>query len=826
MDYYTNVISYGNSILVRGVKNGERITVRSKYQPTLFVPVQKKSQYKTLDGRYLTPVKHQSIKSAKEFLSQYSEQQNLIYGMTRYNFQYISDTWKSEINWKMDDILVVTIDIEVASDNGFPSVNQAQEELLSITIKNHQSKQIVVFGVDEFKNDRDDVHYIKCQDEDELIQKFLSFWETHKPDVVTGWNSKFYDLPYLIQRIKIRFGEDEIKRLSVWKTVYKDSIYIAGKEHICYNVFGLEQLDYLDLYKKFTYSAQESYRLDHIAFVELGERKDPNPYDTYREWYTKDYQSFIEYNIKDVELVDRLEDKMKLIDLIMTMAYSAKCNYADVFSQVRMWDVIIYNYLRERNIQIPQIVRDSKSEGYAGAYVKEPQVGLHNWVVSFDLNSLYPHLIMNYNISPETIKGMYKTVPTVDKMLSQDFDTSFLKDETITPNGAIFNCTKYGFLPELLLQMYNDRKNTKKLMLDAQQEYENTKHPKLLNLISQYKNKQMALKIALNSAYGAIGNQYFRFYDIRIAEAVTYGGQLSIRWIEIALNKYLNELLKTEDVDYIIASDTDSVYITFESLVEKLQPKEPVKFLDTICREKIEPFINQKYQELADYTNAYEQKMIMAREVIADKGIWTAKKRYILNVHNSEGVQYAEPKLKMMGIEAVKSSTPQVCRDKIRDALRLIIDGSEKDLNNFIQEFRKEWLELKPDMIAFPRSCNGLRKWSTTNGIFRKGCPMHVKGALLYNYQLKDKKLNKKYPEIMEGEKVKFVYLKNPNPFQTNVFTFFTECPTELEVQKYIDYDKQFEKSYVEPLKFITNSIGWQIDESYGTQTTLLDFFE
>ena len=451
MDYYTNVISYGNSILVRGVKNGERITVRSKYQPTLFVPVQKKSQYKTLDGRYLTPVKHQSIKSAKEFLSQYSEQQNLIYGMTRYNFQYISDTWKSEINWKMDDILVVTIDIEVASDNGFPSVNQAQEELLSITIKNHQSKQIVVFGVDEFKNDRDDVHYIKCQDEDELIQKFLEFWETHKPDVVTGWNSKFYDLPYLIQRIKIRFGEDEIKRLSVWKTVYKDSIYIAGKEHICYNVFGLEQLDYLDLYKKFTYSAQESYRLDHIAFVELGERKDPNPYDTYREWYTKDYQSFIEYNIKDVELVDRLEDKMKLIDLIMTMAYSAKCNYADVFSQVRMWDVIIYNYLRERNIQIPQIVRDSKSEGYAGAYVKEPQVGLHNWVVSFDLNSLYPHLIMNYNISPETIKGMYKTVPTVDKMLSQDFDTSFLKDETITPNGAIFNCTKYGFLPELSL---------------------------------------------------------------------------------------------------------------------------------------------------------------------------------------------------------------------------------------------------------------------------------------------------------------------------------------------------------------------------------------
>ena len=492
-----------------------------------------------------------------------------------------------------------------------------------------------------------------------------------------------------------------------------------------------------------------------------------------------------------------------------------------------MWDVIIYNYLRDRNIQIPQIIKKDKSDAYAGAYVKEPQVGLHKWVVSFDLNSLYPHLIMNYNISPETIKGMHRTMPTVDKMLSQEFDTSFLIEnkQTITPNGALFDCTKYGFLPEMLLEMYNERKKTKKLMLDAEQEYEDTKHHKLLNLISQYKNKQMALKIALNSAYGAIGNQYFRFYDIRIAEAVTYSGQLSIRWIEIALNKYLNELLKTDDVDYVLASDTDSVYLTFESLVEKLQPKDPVKFLDKICTDTIEPFINQKYQELADYTNAYEQKMVMSREVIADKGIWTAKKRYILNVHNSEGVQYAEPKLKMMGIEAVKSSTPQVCRDKIKDAIQLIINGTEKELNTFIQDFRKEWLGFKPKMIAFPRSCNGLKKWSSSNGIFKKGCPMHVKGALLYNYQLKDKKLDKKYPEIMEGEKIKFVYLKNPNPFQTNVFTFLTECPTELDVQKYVDYEKQFEKSFVDPLLFITNSIDWYIDDSYGTQTNLLNFF-
>ena len=827
MDFYTNVTNFGNTVLVRGVKNGQRVSERHKLEPTLFVPSKKPTNFKTLDDKYLIPVKHQSISEAKDFVESYKDQPGMVYGMTRWQFQYISDTWRDEIKWNLNDILIVTIDIEVESESGFPKVEDAKEPLLAITIKNHQSKKIVVFGVGEYKNSRDDVHYIKCDDEDELIKRFLVFWEDTKPDVITGWNSKFYDLPYLIHRIQTRFGEKEIKRLSVWKSVFKDSIYIAGREHICYEIKGLEQLDYLDLYKKFTYSAQESYRLDHIAFVELGEQKEKNPFNTFREWYQNDYQSFIDYNIQDVELVDKLEDKMRLIDLILTMAYSAKCNYGDVFSQVRMWDVIMYNYLRDKNIQIPLIVRREKQEAYAGAYVKDPQVGLHKWVVSFDLNSLYPHLIMQYNISPETIVGMSNQSTSVDSMLDKMFDTDFLKTEnqTLTPNGALFTRKKHGFLPELLFKMYNERKVEKKKMLQAQQEYENTKNPELLKKISRHGNKQMALKIALNSAYGAIGNQYFRFYDIRIAEAVTYGGQLSIRWIEKSLNKHLNGLLQTDNVDYVLASDTDSVYITFDTLIERLNPKDPVKFLDTICTEKLEPFIDGEYQRLAEYVNAYEQKMFMKREVIADKGIWTAKKRYILNVHNSEGVQYAKPKLKMMGIEAVKSSTPQVCRDKIKESLNVIMNGSEKDLNDFIQDFRKDWMKMNAELIAFPRTCNGMGKWKESGCIFRKGTPMHVKGALMYNYQIKDKGLGNRYPEILDGEKIKFVHLKNPNPYQINVFTFISEFPTELEITKYIDYGKQFDKAYVEPLKFITNAINWYIDDSYGTQATLMDFF-
>ncbi len=827
MDFYTNVIVFGNSVLVRGIKNGERITTRLKYKPTLFVPVKKQTQYRSLDGKYLTPMVQETVKEAREFVDQYSNQPGMLYGFTRWPYQWISDNFRGEIQWDINKIQVATIDIETESENGFPQVDNPIERVNAITLKNHQTKKFVVFGLQQWNNDRDDITYIRCNTEDELLQRFISFWSANFPDVITGWNSRFFDIPYLVNRIKVRLGEDEIKKLSPWGSVFNADVFRMGRKHTAFDLAGISQLDYLELYQKYTYSAQESYRLDHIGFVELGKAKEKNPYETFREWYQKDYQSFIDYNIQDVELVDALEDKMKLIDLHLTMAYYSKCNYNDVFSMVKMWDIIIYNYLREKNIQVPFQVRQEKKEAFAGAYVKDPKVGLHKWVVSFDLNSLYPHLIMQYNISPETIVGMSETHPGVDNMLDKSFDTSHLLDinQTITPNGALFSRKKHGFLPELLYNMYNDRTIFKKKMLDAQQKFEDTKDPKYKNQIASLHNKQMSLKIALNSAYGAVGNQYFRFYDIRIAEAVTYGGQLSIRWIEKALNQYFNEILQTEDEDYVLASDTDSVYITFEKLIDKLNPKDPVKFLDQICTEKIEPFIDGKYAELAEYVNAYEQKMVMAREVIADKGIWTAKKRYILNVHNSEGVQYAEPKLKMMGIEAVKSSTPQVCRDKIRDALKLIMVGDEKELNDFIQDFRKDWMEMDAASIAFPRSCNGMDKWKDDNSVYRKGTPMHVKGALIYNHQLKVNKLTAKYPKILDGEKIKFVHLKDPNPYQCNAFTFLTDCPQELDINKYIDYDKQFEKAYVDPLKFITSAINWYIDDSYGTQATLMDFF-
>ena len=823
-NFYTSVIQRGNYLLVREIKNDKRVSQKIRWRPTFYGTTHKRSTLKTLRGENVSPVTLESITEGRNFLERYKDQPDLIHGFERYPFVYIAEQYPDYVNWDMDKILIITLDIEVACESGFPDPQKADEPLLCITVKNQSNKAIMVWGVADYTNDRKDVRYIQCDDETDLLKKFIDFWSSIQPDIVTGWNVQFFDIPYLCNRIDKLFGEDVVKKLSPWGYVNEENVYQYGRQQQKYDIFGVACLDYLDLYRKFTYTNQESYRLDHIAFVELGERKNENPYETYQEWYTKDYQSFVDYNITDVELVDALEDRMKLIELALTVAYEAKVNYEDVYSQVKMWDVLIYNFLRSKDIVVPKRRISAKDDRYEGAYVKEPQTGMHKWVMSFDLNSLYPHLIMQYNISPETLITQGNGEVSVEKLLDKKVE---LPDDgcAVTPNGAKFRKDFHGFLPQLMEKMYDDRVKFKKWTLDAKQRYEDTKERKYQNEISKYNNIQMARKIALNSAYGAIGNQYFRYYDRKMATAITTAGQLSIRWIENKVNGYLNKLLSTTEVDYIIASDTDSIYVRFDELISHINPKNPVDFLDKVAREKIEPYITKCYEELAEYVNAYAQKMDMAREVIADRGIWTAKKRYILNVHDSEGVRYTTPQLKIMGIEAVKSSTPAPCREKIKEALQIIINEDEKVLNKFVQEFRKEFMSLDVEEIAYPRSCNNLQKYRNSSTIFIKGTPMHIKGALIYNYLLNSEGVGNKYPKIQEGDKIKFLELKTPNRLQSNVISFMTRLPKEFDMKGIINYDVMFEKSFVDPLTFILDEINWNVDRSYGTATTLEHLF-
>ena len=817
----------GNQFLVRGVEGGRRFETRDEFFPTLFVKSKKKTKYKTLTGDYVDEIRPGTVRDCRNFYQKYEDVEGFaIYGNDRYIYQYISEKYpEDEIKFDISKIKLITLDIETTAENGFPDVEAAAEQILAITIQDYTTKQIITWGVKPFINKQKNVTYHHCPSEHDLLSHFINYWMQDVPDVVTGWNIQLFDIPYICKRLNRVLGEKLMKRFSTWGLVTEGEVQIKGRTHTVFDVGGLTQLDYLDLYKKFTYKAQESYRLDYIAEVELGQKKlDHSEFDTFKDFYTKGWQKFIEYNIVDVELVDRLEDKMKLIELALTMAYDAKVNYADVFYQVRMWDNIIYNDLKRKDIVIPPRGKSQKNEKYAGAYVKEPIPGKYDWVVSFDLNSLYPHLIMQYNISPETLIEERHPTASVDKILDEEVNFELYKDYAVCPNGAMFRKDVRGFLPQLMEKMYGDRVVFKKKMLAAKQQYEKTPTKALEKEIARCNNIQMAKKISLNSAYGAIGNQYFRYYKLANAEAITLSGQVSIRWIENKTNQYLNTLLKTEDVDYVIASDTDSIYINFGPLVDKFFSAKSgdkaaiVGILDKICQEKLEPFIESSYEKLASYVNAYDQKMQMKRENIADRGIWTAKKRYILNVWNSEGVQYTEPKLKMMGIEAVKSSTPAPCRRMIKEALQLMMSGTEEDVIDFIDKSRAEFKSLPPEQISFPRSVSDVTKYKGSSTIYIKGTPIHVRGALLYNYYLKEKKLTNKYSLIQNGEKIKFCYLKKPNPMHENVISFIQDFPKELDIDKYLDYDLQFEKSFLEPLKIILDSIGWSVEKTINLE--------
>ena len=818
----------GDKFLVRGYDNGEYFQIRDDYQPTLFVSSNKETQYKTLDGQYVAKVKPGTVRETKEFIRQYEFVDNFkVFGNERFIYQYISDKYpQDEVKFDISKIRLYTMDIETKSENGFPDVESADQEMLLISMQNYNTKEIITWGQGPFKLKQGNHYYKQFNNEFDLLNDFISWWMKNTPDIVTGWNIQMFDIPYLAKRLYRVLGDKVARRLSPWGLCSPKELYIKGRRHIVYDIGGITQLDYLDLYKKFTYTNRESYRLDYIAQVELGQKKlDHSEHDTFKDFYTNGWQKFVEYNIIDVELVDRLEDKMKLIELALTMAYDAKVNYNDVFYQVRMWDNIIYNYLKKRNIVIPPKLSEQKDEKYAGAYVKEPKPGKYDWVVSFDLNSLYPHLIMQYNISPETLRDERHPTVSVKDILEKNLTFEMHKDNAVCANGAMYRKDKRGFLPELMEKMYNERVIFKKRMLEAKQEYEKNPTDNLVKEIARCNNIQMAKKISLNSAYGAIGNQYFRYYQLANAEAITLSGQVSIRWIENKMNDFLNKILKTEKEDYVIASDTDSIYLNLGPLVDVIyKDKEKdsesiVSFIDTICEKTLEPFIDQSYRELAEYVNAYDQKMFMKRENIADRGIWTAKKRYILNVWNSEGVQYHEPKLKMMGIEAVKSSTPAPCREMIKDALKLMMNGTEDEVIKFIENSRKEFRRLPPEEIAFPRSVSDVTKYKSSNMIYMKGTPIHVRGALLFNYYIKKHNLTNKYSLIGNGEKIKFCYLKKPNKIHENVISFIQDFPKELQLDKYVDHDLQFEKSFIEPLRIILDSIGWKVEKTANLES-------
>ena len=840
--FYTNVAIRGNRILHRGYHNGIAFSEEELFKPSLFVLSKRGDTWKTLDGKAVEPIVFDDIDSAREFVDKYRDVQSYpIYGNTDYLYQFIGEEYPSDIHYDMNMMKIAYLDIETESEGGFPNIETANERVNVITLIVGKKKYTYALGKVDKSKMPGDVLVNLYENEEQMLSDFMLTWQSLGIDIITGWNVQFFDIPYLVHRMSRLFGDSFAKKFSPWGKLKDRKVEINGRENITYEIVGINMLDYYDLYKKFTYVTRESYKLDHIAQVELGEKKISYvEHDNFADFYRKDFTKFVQYNIQDTILVQKLEAKLRLLELAVSLAYSAKVNMQDVFSQVRTWEQIIYHHLHAKKIVIPPKKKGKKDASFEGAYVKDPQVGMQRWVVSFDLDSLYPHLIMQYNLSPETKTADGHRREIIPSSILQgttaavhSIESARDKDLCLAANGTTYRKDVRGFLPDLMDTMYKQRKEYKRLMLEAKAALKRlpvdaTEEDRedLRLAISKYHNFQLVRKIQLNSAFGAIGNEWFRYYDEEIAEAITLSGQLSVQWVEKSLNGYLNKIIGSADTDYVIAIDTDSVYLNLGPFVDKFFPngadeEKITKFIDKVSNDAFQKVINDSYEVLAEHMNAYENKMHMKRESIAEKGIWTAKKRYMLNVRmGEENVYLKKPELKIMGIETARSSTPEVVREALKNVISTIMNKDESAVQQFVGEFRNVFNGLKPEKVAFPRSCNGLREYFDPTNIYKKGTPIATKGSLIYNHHLRKNKLGGKYQEIREGDKIKFIYLKTPNMLGDKVLAFTGKIPDEFGLDGYIDYDLQFEKTFLEPLRTILGVIGWK-DEKVDTLESL-----
>lgn len=823
MKYYTSFFINRGQIHLRGRENGKRFSRKIKCKPYLFVPSNKpNSEYKSIHGKALERMDFDSVYDAREFKKKYKDVSGFeIYGLDKHEYAYINDVFPGEVEFNTSELNIGKIDIE--TDNSLDP-KAADKEVTAITVI--KNDLIITLGCKEYSAP-DGVIYIKCKDEDHMLRTFLDVWTQLDLDVISGWNVRLYDIPYLYNRILRVLGEEAANKLSPWGIVRESELEINNKVNYVYELMGIATLDYLDLYKKFTYVTRESYKLDHIAYVELGKKKlDYSEFSSLPELYKHDYQKYIDYNIQDTVLISELDEKLNLIELAIAMAYSAKINFSDVYSPIATWDIIIHNELMDNKIAVsPQ--KQSKKMSFEGAYVKPPIIGKHDWVVSFDAEALYPSTIVQYNISPETYRGKLGKVYPISELLTGDLNSSNTPQQLIdnnlsyTANSCVWDKDFEGLFPRLIKRFRAVRKKFKGLMLDAKREYETNPSVSVKNDISKYDNLQMARKLLLNSLYGALGNAYFRWYDLAFAEAITLTGQLVIKWVEKDVNAYLNSEFKTENADYVIAMDTDSLYLNLGMLKPTGSITEVIDFVDEYSESHIVPKIDESLNSLYQYTHGHTPFLTMKREAIASTGIFVAKKRYMLNVYDNEGVRYAEPSLKIMGVEAVKSSTPEVCREKLKQAIKLLVNGTESDVIKFIDDFRKQFNELPVEDISFPRSCNGMDTYANSTTIFGSKTPIQVRGGLVYNHYLKQLGLDKKYEIINNGDKVKYCYLKLPNPVRQNVISYVNRLPEELNLQKYIDYNTQFEKAFLDPLSGILTAIGYKSEKT----TDLSSFF-
>ena len=835
-NFYTNVDIVDGKIAVRGYSD-ERGKWQNKIQPKLKMylsSTESVGDIKTLYGGDAKSYEFSSIREAKDFIKRYEDVGGVdIFGQHNFTLQSIYNIYDHEIRFDQSKISGWSLDIEtklpVDSDgrpSGFPDVETANAEITLITMQRLSDGVTYVFSGKAYPGGSTPkfcTQFINAGSEAGLLRHFIDFWNSHQVDVITGWNIERFDIPYIINRCNLICGEDVTNMLSPWGKVstFKKKISGSfGEEELVSSISGVSILDYMAIYKKFTFGNHESYSLNSIAMDELGEGKlDHSEFTDFNDFYDNGFKKYVDYNIRDTALVRRIDQKLQLLNLIYTIAYMAKVNFNDVFSPVKTWDALLHNRLMDDGKVVP--IRESNpdvNKHIEGAYIKDPKVGFYDWVLSLDATSLYPSIMMTLNISPETYLGIDYNV-SLQSILDKRCQFTFPSESSCAAvTGVAFDKSARGVIPTIVQEYMALRKSTKRSMLDKQQELENIggSDSKIEADIASLDAKQMAFKILLNSLYGAMGNRGFRFFNSNVAETITLTGQYVLRSIEGKIDGVLNEKFGTSDHKYLIYIDTDSVYFDVQPIVKKWMskktPEQIAPMLSKVAVDQIQSEVNKIVSDCCDAMKAYENKLSFKLEVIGDKAIWVAKKKYVIRAHSSEGVVYKSPKFKSVGLEMIKSSTPKFIRSKLENLLPIIFDDGEEAVQDFLENSYSEFIKLSPSEMSIPKGMNNMSAFLTTdNSLCAKGTPMQVRAAISYNAILKKMGLDSKYQLIPNDSKIRYLYLKLPNKTGQNIIAYpvDAELPKELGLGGFIDVHTMWEKTMIASVEILLKPLGW-----------------
>jgi DNA polymerase elongation subunit (family B) len=852
MKQYLNVsLIKFDQMYVRGydTDTGEYYSEEIKYKPTSYKlitdPNAPPSPFKTIHGEPLKEFKHESIAAYRE------KRMDNTYGMENHLCAFMTENFTTDFDPTKTRIFWLDIENEMTSDDGvrggFPDPNDAACPITAITIYDTITSKYHLFACRDWNNkeyEHLDIEFNWCEDEKTLLKTFWEFWTKNYPHIVTGWNISGYDIPFLYNRMKKVFNEKVAKKLAPRGLVHTRT-YINGyqEEQTEYYLRGLSIVDYLQTYKKFTFGKLPNYKLDTVAEFELGKGKvdfREFGYSDLDDLYERNPQMYLDYNIRDVEALIEIEAKNHFMDIVMATAHYSLVNYDEVSSVIKCWDSLIHRYLKEQNIITSPKERNTKKESFKGAHVKEPRPGSYKWVSTFDLKALYPNIMRTGNIGIETIIEKEDLPDELKMCYGKDFRNAIVNGEvdflipllkkydlSMMPNGMFYHNKSVSIYSDLAENILAERDIDKKKMIEAQKEFELTGSDEAKDKIARYKNSQLVKKVLANSLYGVAGNAYNRYYDIRIAQSITYMGQVIIRWVEKNTNELLNKLMKTEDFPYCIYMDTDSIFVNFEPVVKNtfkdVEADGVIDFLDRtgeLMNDHISKFLN----ELGDIVNTHNNQLSMKREVISSTTIITSKKKYAMAVLDNEGVRYSKPKFKIMGMEIIKSTSSKYIREKLKTALIMLLEGTtKKDILNFIEETKSDFMEHDfVDDISLNSSLKSLATYEVeiTNLFeslfdndkpkitYKKSTPIYYRAAILYNvyFGTHDSK-------IQTGDSVKYIHLTLPNFMSEDVIGWNDKFPEAL--RSYIDKELMFDKLFISPLEKLTLLFKWDIRTAY-----------